>query len=426
MPTRQRRIVPLRPPAATAPPDGDGVEVASAARACLQATFANFYNALFDAACVANDEECHARTIALVRAVKVQQGAIIDAVCAELAHGRAPAAAPPARLIERALATHCVELMLEPRERALLEAALAEQLGAPDAPTPTRERAAAGATESTDRLVARLRAAGLQLDPEPVPGGAAADAGPVVASASPSAAAQEPARRAPRRAFTLALAVVVLLALAAIVLGRGGVTFRAPAAEVTRIAPRPAAQAAPVALADTLPEVAPSPPVIEAGVGAAEPVPETPPATGSPAAAAEAAPAPPPVTEATAPVAAPAREAPPFADARLAAQVDYLLRRGDAALGALRLSEPFADSAAANYAAVLAIDAGNAAARQGQERIVEAYAGLARAALVRGDTRYAQQLLARARAVLPGSAALAQLEQEITDAATHQARAPQP
>ena len=405
MPTRQRRIVPLRPPAATAPPDGDVVAVASAARACLQATFANFYNALFDAACVANDEECHGRTIALVRAVKAQQGAIIDGVCAELARDGAPAEAPPARQIERALASHCAALMLEPRERALLEAALAEQLLAPGTHAATA-RAAGGATESTDRLVARLRAAGLQLDAEPVPGGAATDTGPVVTTTTPPpAAVQEPTRRAPRRAFTLALAVAVSLGLAAIVLGRSGTTFHPPAAEPPRVVPRPAAQAAPVAVVDTSAEVAPAPPVIEEGIDAAEPVPETPPATGSPAAAAPPAPA-------------AAREAPPAADARLAAQVDYLLRRGDAALAALRLSEPFADSAAANYAAVLAIDAGNAAARQGQERIVEAYAGLARAALARGDARYAQQLLARARAVLPESAVLAQLEQEITEPAT--------
>ena len=115
-------------------------------------------------------------------------------------------------------------------------------------------------------------------------------------------------------------------------------------------------------------------------------------------------------------VAAPAREVPPAAAARLATQVGYLLRRGDAALAELRLAEPYADSAAANYAAVLAIDALNAEARQGQERIVAAYVGLAQAALQRGDPGYAQQLLARARTVLPESAALQQLEQEITNA----------
>ena len=134
------------------------------------------------------------------------------------------------------------------------------------------------------------------------------------------------------------------------------------------------------------------------------PAPAAPQAPGTPAIAAQ-----PEAVTAAAPDASPAA-------ARLATQVDYLLRRGDAALAALRLSEPYADSAAANFAAVLAIDPQNAAARRGQERTVEAYAGLARVALLRGDTGYAQQLLARAHVVLPESAALQQLELEFRNA----------
>jgi hypothetical protein len=97
-------------------------------------------------------------------------------------------------------------------------------------------------------------------------------------------------------------------------------------------------------------------------------------------------------------------------DARLLSQVAYLLQRGDKALIELRLTEPFADSAAANYLAVLAIEPANAAAQQGLARVVERYSALVRAAVARGDTAQAELLLGRARSVLPHVPQLQELE----------------
>ena len=98
MQTRPRRIVPLRPPAAvTAPapaPAPDRTRADSETHARLQAMFASFYNALFDAACLANDEQRHARTIQLLRAVKAQEHVIIEGICADIARPGAPAGRP--------------------------------------------------------------------------------------------------------------------------------------------------------------------------------------------------------------------------------------------------------------------------------------------------------------------------------------------
>jgi hypothetical protein len=175
MQTRPRRIVPLRPPAAvTAPapaPAPDRTRADSETHARLQAMFASFYNALFDAACLANDEQRHARTIQLLRAVKAQEHVIIEGICADIARPGAPAEAPGARVLERALARHCGALALEPGEQALLETACAEQLLAPEKrarPTP----AAAGDHDSAARLVARLRSVGLELGPATTTDGA--------------------------------------------------------------------------------------------------------------------------------------------------------------------------------------------------------------------------------------------------------------
>lgn len=105
-------------------------------------------------------------------------------------------------------------------------------------------------------------------------------------------------------------------------------------------------------------------------------------------------------------------------DKLLGTQVPYLLRRGDAALAALRLSEPFPDSAAANYLAVLAIDPLNSSAGRGLEQIVARYAELARGALLRGDVAQAKLMLERARTVLPQAAAVQQLEHDIAATCT--------
>jgi len=257
-----------------------------------------------------------------------------------------------------------------------------------------------------------------------------ADSGAPGSAEAPQApaAATPPARAGgARRAVARTLLALAVITLSALLLEPVRTAIRPPAPLPERTVPSPVPELTPAVAEQAQQDAAPEPGAIEVALATADPAPVTEPA---PAAAqpAQAVPAPGvpgeavPVPEAPAAAAgtvtAPARDAPPATAARLAAQVDYLLRRGDAALAALRLSEPFADSAAANYAAVLAIDAHNAAAQQGLERVVASYAGLARGALGRGDVAYAQQLLARARTVLPESPALAQLEQAITDATT--------
>jgi hypothetical protein len=146
------------PPSRRRPPERTRAD--SETHAQLHATFASFYNALFDAACLANDEQRHARTIQLLRAVKAQENVIIEGICADIARAGAPAEAPVARLLERALARHCGALALEPGEQALLEAACAEQLLAPEH---ARARGAGGGHRSrlrraSGRAPARRRA----------------------------------------------------------------------------------------------------------------------------------------------------------------------------------------------------------------------------------------------------------------------------
>ena len=424
MQTRPRRIVPLRPPGQ------DCAQAGSETHARLQATFASFYNALFDAACAANDEQRHERTLQLLRAVKAREPEIIDDICADLARSGTPADALEARHLERALAPHCAALALEPGEQALLEAALAEQMLAPEkrglaarvSPVAPDDR------DSAARLAARLRAVGMELEHAGAADGADSGAPDSAEAPQAPAAATPPARAgSARRAVARTLLALAVITLSALLLEPVRTAIRPPAPLPERTVPSPVPELTPAVAEQAQQDAAPEPGAIEVALATADPAPVTEPA---PAAAqpAQAVPAPGvpgeavPVPEAPAAAAgtvtAPARDAPPATAARLAAQVDYLLRRGDAALAALRLSEPFADSAAANYAAVLAIDAHNAAAQQGLERVVESYAGLARGALSRGDVAYAQQLLARARTVLPESPALAQLEQAITDATT--------
>jgi len=422
MHTRSRRIVPLRQPAAVTAPAPERTRADSETHAQLHATFASFYNALFDAACLANDEQRHARTIQLLRAVKAQENVIIEGICADIARAGAPAEAPVARLLERALARHCGALALEPGEQALLETACAEQLLAPE----QRARAAPAAAtdhDSAARLVARLRAVGLELEPAITTDRAdcaspcSTEPAPAPESAPAPTAVAEPRRRLTRGAVMTALLAAALAAVSAAFHEPISRAIRPPAPVAARIQPAPVALAAPVEANETRQAATPPLPAGEPALAPATVTPATEPAPAAPApAGALPAPETPVVDARIGAATAPERDEAPVASARLATQVSYLLQRGDAALAALRLSEPFADSAAANYSAVLAIDAQNAEARRGLERIVTAYTALARSALQRGDTGYARQLLARARTVVPGSVALQQLEQEIGNA----------
>ena len=161
--------------------------------------------------------------------------------------------------------------------------------------------------------------------------------------------------------------------------------------ELPDLSPQQAAQRAPLETG-AVPSIATAPPAneVERALAAAE---ESPPAAG-PQPAAEPAPQPP-------------------VDTRLAQQTQYLLQRGDRALADLRLTEPFEDSAAANYLAVLAIDQGNARATRGIGRIVDSYASMARFQLRKGKTGLARDYVQRARSVQPESKALDELSQQI-------------
>ena len=105
----------------------------------------------------------------------------------------------------------------------------------------------------------------------------------------------------------------------------------------------------------------------------------------------------------------------PLGDAKVLEQLNVQMQRGDTALAELRLTQPFVDSAMANYLAVLAIDANHAGAQQGLRRVVQRYSELVRAALARGDAGRAELLLTRARSVLPHVLQLQ--EPELTPAA---------
>jgi hypothetical protein len=328
------------------------------------------------------------------------------------------------------------------------------------APTPApRSAAAVVPPEQIERLVSRFRAGGLKLMLEdgeagggpdaPVASSAPADttsprgsanaATAGVANASGSTPAQVP-RSTPRRAALL----LVLLAACALLAEPPALSMLLTAIRPSGDAGTPAAvQMAPV-LAQRAVEPGPAPPregPLAAGDPLAPPVlpasieTTSPGALDTPAvvsaetprnsarviappvddsAAADSVPGIAPAIVSAAPAVVAAASAPALADAprdvRLLSQVAYLLQRGDKALTELRLTEPFADSAAANYLAVLAIEPANAAAKQGLTRVVERYSALVRAAVARGDTAQAELLLGRARSVLPHVPQLQELE----------------
>lgn len=385
-------------------PAGTGTVTAPELRARMEVAFTTFYNGLFDSACTTNDKHHHEHTLQLLRIVKARESTIIDSVCAEAARAGTTGEASGTLRLRHYFTQHCADLPLAPADWAPLKSAFDELMLAPVgrvAVTHPPAGESADARDSTARIVERLRAGGLHLplgfefaesatDPadEPAPE-------PEV----PTAVVPESRISVVLRALKLSLAALPVLVLAPVGLGQA-----TPPAAAT---PQLAVQGAAAPRAEKAPDtrISAAGQVAGQSAAAAAPVP----------AAAQAPVAEPPASAASQPRAAALENtAPPAADARLAMQVDFLLRRGDAALAELRLTEPFPDSAAANYAAVLALDAHNAAAQQGLERIVAAYAGLARGALKGGDTSYAQQLLVRARSVLPDAAELQQLEHDIT------------
>lgn len=312
--------------------------------------------------------------------------------------------------------------------------------------------------EQIERLVSRFRAGGLKLKLDD--GGAGGEPAAPTASAAPAATTPPPtanaasagpanasgstptelSRSTPRRAALL----LVLLAASALLVEPRLLSRLLTAIQPPEVAGTPSAvQTAPVRVQRAVePDPAPStdaplaahdapappavPPSIETTNAASLDTPadvsaETlrnsatvvaPPVDDT--AAADSVPGIAPAIVSAAPAVMPAAPAPapadPPRDARLLSQIAYLLQRGDKALAELRLTEPFADSAAANYLAVLAIEPANAAAQQGLTRVVERYSALVRAAVARGNTAQAELLLGRARSVLPHVPQLQELE----------------
>ncbi|NNM01431.1 MAG: protein kinase, partial [Gammaproteobacteria bacterium] len=93
------------------------------------------------------------------------------------------------------------------------------------------------------------------------------------------------------------------------------------------------------------------------------------------------------------------------------ARVDELLRAGDAALRANRLTSPAGNNALEKYRAVLKITPDNNRALAGVDAVVDKYAWLAEQAAVDGDTEQAERFLGKARGIAPGSARVRALEE---------------
>jgi len=383
-------------------------------RSRLEQAFADFYNCLFDQACAAHDEQRHAHYLRLLREARARERAIVDSVCADAGMWTPLDEASAVRRLNDAVLRRCETLPMEADEQTLLASVLERHLVAARHGTPRsndKTRAASGPRtgamrgpspsqaggEHADvaRVVARLRAGGLQLPEFDEPGASAIRAD---MQTSPPAAAGGSKPTRPIVLATLLLCLVCLLGLSP--LHDELFDFVSNATARKSVPQRESGQAE----RDAYREHAPTE---QAGPAGPASEPPAPPAAVVPAPEAV---SPVDIAEATE-VAAEAVTA--AADQRLGIQVQYLLRRGDAALDRLQLTEPYADSAAANFAAVLAIDPENAAARQGLEQIMDAYATLARDALARGNVTYARDLLARAQSVGPATAALERLEREI-------------
>jgi hypothetical protein len=391
-------------------PAGTGTVTAPELRARMEVAFTTFYNGLFDSACTTNDKHHHEHTLQLLRIVKARESTIIDSVCAEAARAGTTGEASGTLRLRHYFTQHCADLPLAPADWAPLKSAFDELMLAPAGRVAVTHPAAgesADSVDSTARIVERLRAGGLHLPLGFELAESATDPADEQAPEPevPTAVVPESRISVVLRALKLSLAALPVLVLAPVGLGPATPPEAATPLLAVHGAAAPRAEQAPDTRIAAAAQVAGQSAAAAAPAAAQAPVAEPPAAAASqPAAAA---------LENTAPLAA-AAEPKAAADARLAMQVDFLLRRGDAALAELRLTEPFPDSAAANYAAVLALDAHNVAAQQGLERIVAAYAGLARGALKDGDTSYAQQLMERARSVLPDAAELQQLEHDIT------------
>lgn len=383
----------------------------------LRAACADFMNALFDAAATSSDLQFHARTLRLLRLLREQHDTILDALQADLCRWGNSGDAALSQSLAALLQRHFAPLDLSRTEFALLEAAFSQRLL-------NRRQSSAPHIEGDDdpgmaRVMARLRI-----------GNTAPPGSDVVmerSTASPPADAtppKHPTRSHWRHALLLPSALLLLTATHSTPSSTAPFPPRASLSQPMALAATPTSSEAPYGTPTVsretpthpIPEMVTEPDMAtEPGIRQAPPLAGSLPGSMDPV---DLAPTDSVAENATGPAAAAtpsvAEAARPPSDPRLALQVEFLLHRGDTALAALRLTEPFPDSAAANYTAALALAPDDARAREGLERIVAAYAGLVRAAVAERKVPYALTLLERARAVQPSSTLLPEIEREIT------------
>ena len=99
-----------------------------------------------------------------------------------------------------------------------------------------------------------------------------------------------------------------------------------------------------------------------------------------------------------------------------AVEIERLLDRAERRLAADRLTTPAGDNAVVHFRAVLRLDAGNARARRGLERIAERYGILIQDALDDGALRRAERLLGSLDAISPGHSDVARFRGRIEGA----------
>jgi len=372
-------------------------------RARLRSACADVVNMLFDSAALADDAQRHARTLLWLRTLRERGAAIIEALQTDLARSGGASQTPDGCELRDLLRHHFAVLDPQPDELALLATVFRQRLlQAYPAIDPNRRGNDDDA--ATERIVARLRMGARDAALAERDGG-----GPDPATLATLAAAAPSAVR-PRNIWHSVVPTVVASMMLLIAAGpqapastQATQTTRAAVTTLTAttIVPSVAKTAQPEAAAS---DVTGDP---EAGT-ASPPAPDTHAATDPAPNALDETPAPPPTVPASVPQT--------VSDPRLVLQVEFLLHRADAALAALRLTEPFPDSAAANYTAVLALTPDNTRALDGLERIVAMYGSLVRAALASGNMMYANELFQRARSVQPDSPLLAQMDHEIAAA----------
>lgn len=114
-----------------------------------------------------------------------------------------------------------------------------------------------------------------------------------------------------------------------------------------------------------------------------------------------------------APGPAPSTVTSPSPDAARKAEIDGLLAEAAKDVAELRLTTPRGSNAVEKYEAVLALDPGNDAARQGLSAVSDRYVDLASTALTRGQLAAARRYLELAQSIAPDNARVQTLRREL-------------